>query len=202
MPWPYVCKYLLFQNHFFDHLFEIKCKHDVFGNTGTFPSNYTATSAGEVTLADVTGNVDQIGAWQNLDFGGTPMLTAKTLNDMLYTQLNTVAPVGPGPDSYYPVGCCVDTFKSFTKDGVETDFDILQTVFDLYENVTDTDKNTGYKQRYVIHYSTQYAYGRIVSNPISNPPPLTHTNTNTITTNYLNILTSGLLLPMPTMCLT
>lgn len=79
--------------------------------------------------------------------GGMPLLTIKLSRDFpnnyLYSQLNTgVAPLGPTDD--YPGGCCVDSFRAFNIDGSDyTEFDIMNIVFDIYANVSDTDSNTG-----------------------------------------------------------
>jgi hypothetical protein len=122
----------------------------------TFPANYTATSADDVTIEDIDETIDQIGSWQNLNIEGTPLLTIKTYGDNLYAQLNTyVAPLGPTSDGYYQGGCCADSFRSFNKNqqvGEEyQSFDIMNTIFDVFENATDTDKFTGTPFAYANH---------------------------------------------------
>jgi hypothetical protein len=123
----------------------------------TFPSNYTATSASQVTIESVDDTVAQLGEWQNFDFGGEPMLTMKNSGDRLYSQLNTgIAPEGPTDD--YPGGCCVDIFKSVSTDGDEIDWDIESLIFSLYENTTDTDSNTGTPFAYANHVFDMTTY--------------------------------------------
>lgn len=116
----------------------------------TYPSNYTATSASQVTFSDITGNPEELGAWNGLDVGGTPELTARVYGDNFYTQINTgTAPSGGS----YPGGCCADTLRTFGRDngGDYTDlslYDKLQTIFD---GVADSDSNTGATYAYANH---------------------------------------------------
>lgn len=108
-----------------------------------------------MSISTVDDTVDQIGAWQDLDMDGMPLLTVKSIDDYLYVQLNTgIAPSGPSEDGYYPGGCCVDKFRAFNVDASVnfTEYDMMDIIFDIYENVTDTDKNTG----------TPFAYGNHV----------------------------------------
>lgn len=108
-------------------------------------------------MEDINETIDQLGVWQNLNVEGIPLLTVKTYGDNLYAQLNTyVAPLGPNTDFYYQGGCCVDTFKRFNKNGEDADdnidsYDIMETVFEIFENITDTDKNTGTPFAYANH---------------------------------------------------
>lgn len=116
----------------------------------SYPSNYTATDASEVTFSDVTSAPDELGAWYDLDLGGTPELTARVYGENFYVQLNTgVAPSGGD----YPGGCCADTVRRFGRNdgGDYTDvdvFDILQTIFDGVANI---DSNTGKNYAYANH---------------------------------------------------
>lgn len=122
--------------------------------TVTFPANYAATSASEVTMEDITEPIDQLGAWQNLNVEGIPVLTVKSLDENFYALLNTyVAPLGPNTDSYYAGGCCADSFRRWNKNdnGSYSSFDVMNTVFDLFENSTDKDKNTGTPYAYANH---------------------------------------------------
>jgi len=115
---------------------------------GTFPSNYTATSASQVTIETVEETNDEIGIWYNLDMEGEPLLTIKHSGDYLYSQLNTgIAPSGPSDDGQYPGGCCVDRFKVWNKntngvDEKEIDWDIESLIWEIYANSTDTDKDS------------------------------------------------------------
>ena len=88
-----------------------------------YPDNFTATSAGEVSVTTVTTDPDELGAWApTLSLDGAPTLTGRVRGDKFYASLNTgVAPSGQS----VPGGCCADTVRVFDRTtGESSDIDI------------------------------------------------------------------------------
>lgn len=116
----------------------------------TYPSNYTATSASDVTFTDITDSPDELGAWYGLDMDGTPTLTGRVYGDNMYGYLNTgTAPEGGD----YPGGCCADTLRVFGRDdeGAYTDINLLETFQTMFDGISDTDSENGWNYAYANH---------------------------------------------------
>mmetsp|Transcript_34202 Transcript_34202/g.44134 ORF Transcript_34202/g.44134 Transcript_34202/m.44134 type:complete len:238 (+) Transcript_34202:107-820(+) len=115
----------------------------------SYPSNYTTTSAADVTINFVDGTNDVLGSLQNLDMGGTPELTVRAVGDNLYSQLNTG--LAPTMADGYTGGCCVDMLRNFSKDGTYTEWDIQTIVVNALTDYTEIDPKTNLPYAYVNH---------------------------------------------------
>lgn len=117
----------------------------------TFPSDYSATSASEVSITLVEGPNDVIGDLQDLDMEGSPMLTVRVLEDNLYAQLNTG--IAPSKIDGYPGGCCVDKFRKFSINGggTYTEWDLQTLIIETLGNETEMDPNTNAPYVYANH---------------------------------------------------